>query len=137
MNRPKIIAVTDNKNWCWTNSVNELVPYLYDFDITVLRSDEFMRIDDPDCCDLVWARGYSFTVKKDKPIPPFIFTMTTGNILLSDRINQCESTGKDAVGVIVQNKHAYNELLNAGYPKVHLIPNGVNTNLFRPSASWL
>ncbi len=133
MNKPKIIAVVDNKGWCWTNTVRELLPHLYDFDIKIMRSDEYFNTVTPDCCDLVWGRGYSYTLcKPELKMPPFIFSVTTGNKLLNDQINKCKPTAHLAWGIICQNNYALGKLNYANYDKVWMIPNGVNTTLFKP-----
>lgn len=133
MQKPRIIAVVDNKGWCWTNTVRELVSHLYDFDIKIMPSAEFFETVTPDCCDLVWGRGYSYTLcKPELKMPPFIFTVTTGNKLLNNEINKCKPTAHLAWGIICQNRRALSLLTYANYDKVWSIPNGVNTSLFRP-----
>ena len=131
MKKPKIIAVVDNKSWCWTSTVNEMVACMPEFDFTVMPSNKFKEIESPDC-DLVWGRGYSFDTHNGHDMPPFIFSMTTGHDLLPNRIMECEATGKSALGVICQNKLAQIELSKAGYENIWMIPNGVNCNMFTP-----
>jgi hypothetical protein len=133
----KILAIVDNAGWCWTNTVNDVKYHLPGHDIQIMTKDEFVaqRENLPEC-DFIWFRGYSnlfMSVGDIDKMPPYVWTMSTGGQRLKQRIDSAESTGKSGHGVIVQCKTAYHEMALAGYENIYMLPNGVNTRLFRPS----
>lgn len=129
--KPKIFVITDNHNWCWTTTAEEIAYHLPEFNFKLIPADQLRST--PMDCDLVYSRGYSASFAKHVPKHiPFIWTMATGGKRLAQRFDECEATGKRGAALVVQNKAAYDEAKSRGYSNVCIIPNGVNTSLFKP-----
>lgn len=117
----KIIAVVDNKAWCWTTTAKDVAHILPQHDFEFVPAREYR----PDMeADLVWVRGYERSIRH-KPTCPWLWTMTTGGKRLAKRL--AENRGSRFV--ICQCRMAYDEMSARGYT-AWMVPNGVNTALF-------
>lgn len=138
--RKKILIYTDAKDWCYCNTVKEIMKNP-EFDFTVIydiekQSDELMSWHG----DLVWARCGSYRHKKLLDRRPDLkdisfSTITTGGESLLSRFSKQTASNQGEAGVIVQNESArflvdqWIKKTNNGM-KCFVLPNGVNCEMF-------
>jgi len=140
---PTILVHTDDPNWCYVNSTRKVAEMLKDdFDFKFIyvadKQREEILNSNP---DLVWARCSSLRNKKILTSRPDLarksFTsITTGGELLDNRVGRNINNLTEA-GLIVQNKEAavlskyYLDKRDVKKP-IFLLPNGCDTDLFKP-----
>lgn len=136
MNKPKILLLVDNSKWCWFKTMQDLAYCLPEYDCDILSAHEFRGSEfDIDKYDFIYCRGsiHEFVDKdNEKDMIPFISTLCTGGKLIDGRLELIEKYAKQGWGIVVQNKEAFHRCIAEGYDNVFLIPNGVNTNVYRP-----
>lgn len=137
--KPWIMCYIDEDRWCYYTTAMTLCKYLSkDFYISIVRNVYVDReIIDNFKGDLVWARCNSHRVRPLLNIRPdledkFIPTMTTGGKLLQSRINIHKNFARKSKYILTQNQESYDVLLNQTNQKPILIPNGVDTERFKP-----
>jgi len=132
----KLTTVVDNHGWCWATTAASMAAVLPQYHHEVLTKDDFRkRVGNLDA-DIVLFRGYInmfVTPAQAATLPPHIATVATGGTKLQIRIDGMREAAKNAAGIMVQNREAEHALYRAGYGKVWLIPNGVDTGLFQPA----
>jgi len=144
MTKKKILIVVGNTpgGWCWFSTTSSMAYGLPEYSFAFMQHQKFikqLKAKGPSSFeyDLIFFRGYSnLYLNGDNIISfniPFISSLATGGANLPMRLNEMESTAKKARAIMVQNEYAKYEARLAGYKNVHLIPNGVNTEIFKPS----
>jgi len=135
--KKKILFLVDNHNWCWTQTAKNIAANLPHYSFTIVSAKEFSRDFDNlvNSCDAVYMRGYPYIYLRGKPrIPrPFIYTIATGGENLEKQITQCMDYADRGYGCITQNEKTKIELERLEFKNVHVIPNGIDTELFTPS----
>lgn len=135
--KPKVLFLVDNHNWCWSNTARSIAAHLPQFEFKILSAKEWRK--DPrsneEWADMVYMRGYPWVyLDGERPlVKPYIFTIPTGGENLALRIEQSKAYKDTAFACVVQNNAAKAELEKAGFRNVHVIPNGVDTELFKPT----
>ena len=135
----KILIFTDDKDWCYHNTINEIAKNP-NFEFTILHDlserEKLMSWEG----DLVWARCGSYRHKKLLDIRPDLrsisfSTITTGGEVLLDRFKKQIDSNSGEAGVIVQNQSA--KLLIDDWIKKEensmecfILPNGVDVDQF-------
>jgi len=147
MEKKKIIIGVDNRGeqirsgWCWSTQARSLAHHLPEYDFEIIPQVEVKRTLKQDgCagfdCDLFFWRGYSNVFMDEEDLQnfnaPFVCSLATGGVNLKYRLEEMESTAKQASALMVQNQEALYQARLAGYDNIHLIPNGVLTNIFKP-----
>jgi len=135
--KKRILFLVDNHGWCWTSTANNIARFLPQYEFKIVsakdfRADYYSLIN---WCDIVYMRGYPNIYldgiqEFDKP---FIFTIPTGGKNLALRLEQSAPYKNTAFACVVQNQKAKLEAERLGFKNIHVIPNGVDTNVFKPT----
>ena len=129
--------------WCWRNTARELKAALSGrVHVDILSAGRRVSKDAGEEYDLFWHRGYPYNrpAKVFKTGVPYVWQFTTGGQRTEALLEKCRAhltmdcslRGRGVRGVIAQNLHVLNKLRGLGARAV-IIPNGVNTTLFRPT----
>jgi glycosyltransferase involved in cell wall biosynthesis len=122
-----ITAIIDNKGWCWTTTARDLSHALPEHQFKFVAARQYRPSPDD---EFVWCRGYARSIRyHHQPEVPWCWTMTTGGKALEQRM--AENGGSRFV--ICQCRQAFDAMTDKGY-KAFLVPNGVNTVMFKPGA---
>lgn len=135
--KPEILILVDNNKWCWFKTMQDMSYCLPEYNCTLMSADEFMQLEGGyNQWDFIYCRGSinEFVNKnnEDKMIP-FISTLCTGGKLIDSRMDNIREYAMKGWAIIAQNKIGYHRCKEEGYHRVFLIPNGVNTNMYRPA----
>jgi len=136
MRKKRILFLVDNHQWCWTTSCQNMAKNLPDFECKIVSAAEWKQDykELMNNCDLIYMRGYPFIFLAGLPPinKPYIWTLSTGGDALAARIEQSFPFAAAASACIVQNQQAFDMAAAAGIKNVHLIPNGIDTEHFKP-----
>lgn len=134
--KKRILFLVDNNNWCWTSTARNIAKHIPEYIFQIEPASEFKRHHKAmlEMCDLIYLRGYPFAFFDGLPKieKPFIWTLSTGGENLKIRIDQSIEYAKDALACIVQCNKAKAEAEAAGIKNIHVIPNGVDIEHFKP-----
>jgi len=134
----RILFLVDNHNWCWTSTARNIAKHIPEYIFQIEPASEFKKHHKAmlEMCDLIYLRGYPFAFFDGLPKieKPFIWTLSTGGENLKMRIDQSIEYAKDALACIVQCNKAKDEAAAAGIKNIHVIPNGVDIEHFKPHA---
>ena len=134
--KKRILFLVDNQNWCWTSTARNIAKHIPEYIFQIEPASEFKRHHKAmlEMCDLIYLRGYPFAFFDGLPKieKPFIWTLSTGGENLKMRIEQSIGYANDALACIVQCNKAKAEAESAGIKNIHVIPNGVDVDHFKP-----
>lgn len=132
----RILFLVDNHNWCWTSTARNIAKHIPEYIFQIEPASEFKKHHKAmlEMCDLIYLRGYPFAFFDGLPKieKPFIWTLSTGGENLKMRIDQSIEYAQDALACIVQCNKAKDEAAAAGIKNIHVIPNGVDVDHFKP-----
>jgi len=134
--KKKILFLVDNQNWCWTQTAKSIAANLPQYSFSIVSAKEFKRDFDSlvNSHDMVYMRGYPFIFLRGMPkLPiPFIYTIATGGENLDKRITQSMDYADRGFACITQNEKTKIELEKLDFKNIHVIPNGIDAELFKP-----
>jgi len=137
--KKKILFLVHNQNWCWTQTAKSIAANLPQYSFSIVSAKEFKRDFDSlvNSHDMVYMRGYPFIFLRGMPkLPiPFIYTIATGGENLDKRITQSMDYADRGFVCITQNEKTKIELEKLDFKNVHVIPNGIDIELFKPSGA--
>src|SRR3990167_6700804 len=135
--KKKILFLVDNHNWCWTQTAKNIAANLPEYDFKIVSAKEFKRDFDNlvNSHDMIYMRGYPYEFIRGMPpvCKPFIYTIATGGENLDKRITQSMDYADRGFACITQNEKTKIELEKLEFKNIYMIPNGINTELFKPS----
>jgi len=134
--KPKVLFLVDNGSWCWFKTMQDMAHCLYGYECTLMSACDFLQLEDYSEWDFIYCRGsiHEFVNKDNKnKLIPFISTLCTGGKLIDSRMDDIREHAKKGWAIIVQNKLGYHRCKEEGYHRIILIPNGVNTYMYRPA----
>jgi glycosyltransferase involved in cell wall biosynthesis len=128
--KPRILLVSDVKDWAWWIKSEYLKEYLsdeFEIDITNALGNRSKRVDPMDY-DIFFTYGFSFIsfydyVPKKKKVTGVTAHRRQGVIV---------SAMKKAGWIHANSKMLQKELRSWGFKNVFYLPNGVDENLFKP-----